>query len=157
MGRSLLRFLFVGGWLAAIGAIATAEDSNDVLVKKDFKQIEGTWKVVSLVIDGNNANEEDAQKIKVINGPDGTWTLRSEDKEVMKGKSTIYPTQKPKIIDFAPTEGDRKGEVHLGIYELGEKTRKLCFAPPGKPRPTAFSSTPGSEHILITFEREMVK
>ena len=61
--------------------------------------------------------------------------------------------KKPKTIDFTPTEGGGKGDQYLGIYELGEKTRKLCFAPSGKDRPTEFSSTPENQHILVTFER----
>jgi uncharacterized protein (TIGR03067 family) len=65
--------------------------------------------------------------------------------------------KKPKTIDFTATEGEGKGNQYLGIYELSEKTRKMCFAPPGKERPTEFSSMPGSEHILVTFEREKNK
>jgi hypothetical protein len=41
----------------------------------------------------------------------------------------------------------------LAIYELGENTRKVCIAPPGKARPKDFTSTAGSGHILVTFER----
>jgi uncharacterized protein (TIGR03067 family) len=93
----------------------------------------------------------------VVNGSDGTWTLRSDDKEMNKGTSTIDPRKKPKTIDFTITEGEGKGNEHLGIYELGEKTRKLCFASPGKERPTEFSSAPGSGQILVTFEREKAK
>jgi uncharacterized protein (TIGR03067 family) len=101
--------------------------------------------------------EEDAKKLTVVNGPDGTWSLRSDDKEISKGTSTIDPMKKPKTIDFVATEGEGKGRECKGIYELGEKTRKMCFAPPGKERPTEFSSMPGSEHILVTFEREKAK
>ena len=105
-------------------------------------------------MNGNKSNEEDARKITVVNGSNGTWSLRSEDKEISKGTSTIDPTTKPKTIDFTPTEGEGIGNQYLGIYELGEKTRKLCFAPPGKERPTELTSASGSEHILVTVERE---
>jgi uncharacterized protein (TIGR03067 family) len=60
----------------------------------------------------------------------------------------------PKSLDFTPTEGDAKGQLFLGIYELGEKNRRMCFAPTGKERPSEFSSSRGSGHILLTFERE---
>lgn len=53
-----------------------------------------------------------------------------------------------------PTEGVWKVNQYLGIYEFGEETRRMCFAPPGKERPTVFAFTPGSEIILVTFERE---
>lgn len=134
--------------------IAAADDAKDAAIKKDRKQIEGTWRVVALEVNGNKASAEDAKKITVVNGTDGTWSLFNDGKLISKGPSTIDPLAKPKIIDFRPTEGEGKGELHLGIYELSDKTRKLCFAPPGKQRPTTFSSKPGSEHILVTFSRQ---
>lgn len=155
--RTFFGCLTVGVMLTAMAMSGTAEQTNDDLIKKDHKQIEGTWRIVSLEVNGNKSAEEDVKKLTVVNGSDGTWTLLSEGKELIKGTSTIYPTQKPKIIDFTPTEGDQKGQSHLGIYELGEKTRKLCFSPPGKPRPTEFTSTPDSDQILVLFEREKAK
>jgi uncharacterized protein (TIGR03067 family) len=134
--------------------VATADDAKDEAIKKDRQQIKGTWRIVALEVNGNKAMEEDAKKLTVVNGSDGTWTLFSEGKEVSKGTSTFDPTKKPKTIDFTPTEGGGKDNQYLGIYEFGEKTRKMCFVPPGKERPTEFASTPGSEIILVTFERE---
>lgn len=157
MKRTYLGILAVGALLTAIAAIASAADAKDEAIKKDRKQIEGTWRIVALVVNGNQAMEEDAKKLTVVNGSGGTWSLHSEGNEVTKGTSTIDPTKKPKTIDFTPTEGESKGKLHLGIYELGEKTRKMCFASPGKERPTEFASAAGSEHILVTFEREKAK
>jgi uncharacterized protein (TIGR03067 family) len=147
-------FWIVGMLMTAITAIASADDAKDEAIKKDRKMIEGTWRIVALEVNGNKSSDEDAKKLSVVNGPDGVWSLLSEGKEVAKGTNSFDPTKKPKTIDFTITEGGGKGNVHLGIYELGEKTRKLCFAPTGKDRPTEFSSTAGSEHILVTFERE---
>ena len=124
---SFFGFLVVGVLLPAIATIAAADDAKDEAIKKDRKQIEGTWRIVVLEINGNKANAEDAKKLKVVNGSDGTWSLRSDDKETSKGTSTFDPTQKPKTIDFTVTDGGGKGEQYLGIYDLGENTRKLCF------------------------------
>jgi hypothetical protein len=33
----------------------------------------------------------------------------------------------------------------------------MCFAPPGNDRPTGFRSASGSEHVLVTFERDRAK
>ena len=151
------RFIGLSVFGLLLATIVTADDAKDEAIKKDRKQIEGTWRIVALEVNGNKANDDDAKKLSVINGSDGTWTLLSEGKEISKGTSTFDPTKKPKSIDFTPTEGEGKGNQYLGIYELGEKTRKMCFAPPGKERPTGFSSAPGSEIILVTFEREKAK
>ena len=98
-------------------------------------------------------SEADARKLTVVNGSDGTWSLRSEGNEISRGTSTFDPTQKPKHIDFTPTIGDVKDKLHLGIYELGDDVRKLCFAPAGEDRPRGFSSESGSGNILVRFER----
>lgn len=142
---------------ALFATIASAGDAKDDAIKKDRKQIEGTWRVVALEVDGEKEKAEEAKKLTVVNGSDGTWSLFAEGKEISKGTSTIDPTKKPKTIDFTLTDGEGKDNQYLGIYELGEKTRKLCFAPLGKGRPTEFSSTPGSERFLVTFEREKAK
>ena len=143
----------IGLLLVATASIAAADDTKDEAIKKDRKQIEGTWRVVALEVNGNKVSDEDAKKIKVVNGPNGTWTLFSDGKEISKGTNSFDPTKKPKTIDFTATDGEGKGEVYLGIYELGENTRKLCFAPQGKDRPTEFATAPGSEHVLVSFER----
>lgn len=150
MRYSLFSLLIVGLLLTAT---ASADDAKDAAIRKDRKRIQGTWQITALTINGNKAKDEDAKKITVVNGDDGTWSIRSENKEISKGTSTFDPTKKPKTIDFTPTDGGGKGDQFLGIYQLGKNARKLCFAPAGKDRPTEYSSTPENQHILVEFER----
>jgi uncharacterized protein (TIGR03067 family) len=144
----------VAALLMALPGITRADDAQDEATKKDRQLLEGTWRIVALEINGNKAMDEDAKKLSVVNGPGETWSLLSEGKEVAKGTNSLDATKTPKTIDFTITEGGGKGNVQLGIYELSEKSRKLCFAPAGKERPSEFSSTPSNEQILATFERE---
>jgi len=109
---------------------------------------------VSLEINGNKAGENDAKKITVTNQADGTWAIRVDGNQISKGTSEINPAKKPRTIDFAATEGQGAGKRYVGIYELGEKTRKLCFVEAGRDRPAEFSAPAGSERILVIFERE---
>ena len=99
------------------------------------------------------AKKENLKDLIVVNAADGTWSLRSEGKEISKGDSSIDPTKKPKTIDFTPTGGSGKGKEHLGIYQLGKNRRKMCFAPAEYGRPAKFSSEAGSRSILVTFKR----
>lgn len=157
MRRSFVVILVSGALLSALAAIAAADDSTHELIKKDRQQIQGTWRVVSVEVNGEKTTPNDGETSTVVNGPDGTWTLHENGKLAGKGTSTIDPTKKPKTIDFTVTDGDGKGEQFVGIYELGEKTRKLCFIPRGLDRPTDFSAPFGSDRVLITFERENAK
>ena len=152
MKYSWFRHSVVGLLLVAMTSFAECY-ATDEAIKSDRKQIEGTWRAVALQVNGNTTSEEDAKKLTVVNGSDGTWSLYSQDKLITKGTSIFDPTKNPKTIDFTPTEGEAKGKQSLGIYELGATTRKLCFAPSGKQRPMEFSAPPGSEHVLVVFER----
>lgn len=152
--RYALMVLVIGWQVAAVGPVAAADTPENKAIKQDRKKYEGTWQAVALEVDGVKAAEADARKITVTNQVDGTWVVKADGKEVWKGTSTIDPLSQPKTIDFVPTEGANVGQTYLGIYEIEGDARKLCFAPPGKDRPTAFASKPGSGHVLIAFERE---
>lgn len=45
-----------------------------------------SWRVVSLVIDGNEGGEDDVRKITVENEPDGGWTLRLDGEFITVGR-----------------------------------------------------------------------
>lgn len=109
MKRSLFAFLVVGFFLPALAPIVAADEAKDEAISKDRKTIEGTWKIIALEVNGNKAKEEDARKLTAVNGSDGTWKLRSEEKQISEGTSVIDPTQKPKTIDFHADRRRRKG------------------------------------------------
>lgn len=157
MRRSLFGLLVFATIFTTFSTISVADDAKDEAIKKDRKQIEGIWRVVSLTVDGNKSKADEATKLTVVNGPDGTWALLADGKELFKGVSSIDPTKKIKTIDFAITDAEGKSIQYLGIYQLGEKTRNLCFAPAAKGRPTEFASKSGSESIYATFDRETAK
>lgn len=138
----------------SLGSAANADDPLAQAIAADRAKIHGAWRISSLVISGDEADQSAARKLVVVNGDDGTWTLLAEGKHVVRGTSEIDPTKRPKTLDFTPTEGDSKGQLFLGIYELGETHRRMCFAPAGKERPQEFSSPRGSGLILLTFDRE---
>jgi uncharacterized protein (TIGR03067 family) len=139
--------------LFVVTGLAAADDDKDKAIKEDRKQYEGTWQAVSLEVDGYQTAEDDAKKITVVNEADGKWSVVVGGKAVARGTSEIDPTKKPKAVDLTVTEGDGKGQTALGIYEFKGDTRKVCLAPAGKERPTEFSSTAGSGHILAVLKR----
>jgi uncharacterized protein (TIGR03067 family) len=151
---SFLLTLAVGLVLASVGFLAAADDAKQEAIKKERKKYEGTWRVTSLEINGNQSSEEDAKKITVVNKLDGVWILQVDGGKITEGTSEIDPTKSPKTIEFMETEGENKGKPVMGIYELGEDTRKLCYSGLGKEPPTEFSAPAGSGRTLVVFKRE---
>jgi uncharacterized protein (TIGR03067 family) len=144
----------MGVLMLGSASISRGDEAQDEAIKRDRQRIEGTWRIVGLEVNGSAVKDEDARRLTVVNKADGTWTLLSEGKKVSSGTSSIDPSKTPKTIDFTPTDGGGQGNRYLGIYELGDKTRRMCFAPPEKSRPTEFKSTQGSEIIVVRFERD---
>ena len=104
--------------------------------KKDDK-LDGKWLVVSVERDGK---ADDALKggVRVIAGD--KYTLSDKNGKATPGTFKIDASKKPKTIDMMPAEGQYKGKTLLGIYEVDGQSLKICFAEPGKDRPTEFAS-----------------
>ncbi len=151
--------LFAGSLLLAVAMIAAADDAKDKeeAIKKDRRLYEGTWRIVALVVNGDKSAEADAKKFSVVNGADGSWSLRSEGNEINRGRNILDPSKKPKTIDVIVFDGDKDGQTILGIYEITAKTRRLCYVSTGLERPTEFTSTAANQQVLVTFEREKAK
>ncbi|KAA0141578.1 TIGR03067 domain-containing protein [Gimesia chilikensis] len=155
MQRSMLKLkiLVTVATLTALTAVVSADEKQAAAIQKDRNLIAGTWQIEVLEINGNRSAGEDVKQLTVVNGADGTWSLRSDGNEVGRGTTSIDPSQSVKTIDIQPTSGQDQGKTYRGIYELGKTTRKLCFAPAGKDRPTDFSSNAENQHIFVKFKR----
>jgi uncharacterized protein (TIGR03067 family) len=136
---------------AAADPSGAAEQDSPIAADRD--RYAGTWRVVS--IEGNGeVSADETRSILVDNHPDGTWTLTVDGREVSRGTSTIDPLAVPKEIDLEITAGDGSGSILKGIYEVGEKTRRLCFRGGNGWRPREFSGAAGSDSVLIVFKRQ---
>jgi uncharacterized protein (TIGR03067 family) len=128
--------------------VSRAEKNAD----KELKKYTGTWAAVSVEHDGKKVPEEDAKKVKLVVDAD-KYTFHVRDM-LIEGTHKLDPTKKPKEIDAVRSKGDNAGQTLKGIYELTDKTFKVCFAAPGKDRPTEFATKEGDGQRLLTFQRE---
>ena len=106
----------------AISGRATAQGDR----AKELKQLEGTWDVIALEVDGKVQPKEKAPKQIVVKdnklnglGPEMTITLD--------------PTKKPKWIELAFKKNNKLYPIRA-IYEIKGDELKLCMplAPKGK-------------------------
>jgi uncharacterized protein (TIGR03067 family) len=139
--------------IAAVGLLIGAcnrQAQAPAAPKTDLDRFQGTWYLVSAMEDGNVLPQDKVKQTTiVIKGDTFRFPGSTEDATSKAGTIKLDETKTPKEIDTISTEK----EVMLGIYRMEENGYKVCFAPAGKPRPTAMGSSPGSGYILQSWQR----
>lgn len=149
----------VGGSLvgAAVGlpaaAVVAAVSAEADAIREARQRYAGTWRVVTVEAGGNRLPDDD-RPVVVTNAVDGSWTITVDGQETARGTSRIDPLASPPEIDIDITGGDGAGGRWLGIYEVGDTTRRLCFRGGDGWRPRDFTTAPGCGAVLVTFERQ---
>jgi uncharacterized protein (TIGR03067 family) len=139
------------GLLACVAGSFAADATDEEATKREYARFEGTWKFVSLEVEGKKLPEKVfAESLLIL---EGSRFTAKEAAGTSKGTFKVDLSKKPKQIDISFTEGPPKGETLLGIYELDGDTYKVCIGMPGKGRPTAFVSKPASGHVLEVLKR----
>ncbi|QJW95321.1 TIGR03067 domain-containing protein [Frigoriglobus tundricola] len=106
--------------------------------EKALKELEGTYKLVTVERDGKAADKALIDTVTVtIKGGEFIMTFSPEDKKVAKITATADP--KLSTIDLAPQDGEAKGKTFPGIYKLEKGEVVLAFSEKGD-RPKEFKS-----------------
>jgi uncharacterized protein (TIGR03067 family) len=133
----------------AIGAEVAKEDAAAL----DLKRMQGDWLVVSMEVDGLKVPDDDAMALfRSVKGDQ--YTVSRYRKVVGKGTIKLDAAKKPRAIDALPAVAKGEAKALLGIYEFEGNKLNLCFAAPGKARPTEFSAKEDSGHTLTIWQRE---
>jgi uncharacterized protein (TIGR03067 family) len=138
--------------IAALWLLLTACNRQEPAVPKtDLDRFQGTWYLVVAMQDGNRLPEDKVKQTTiVIKGDTFRFRGSAEDGTSKAGTMKLDETKTPKEMDSISTDKI----VMLAIYALDDNGYKVCFAPAGKPRPTQFTSAPGSGYILQSWERQ---
>ena len=146
--------LAVVSLFAAVLSQSAAGDAKEEAVAKDLLAFKGTWRMNSKEVDGKKFSEEEIKDVIATNDGSGNISVRRGDKEINEGTVKLDPTKSPKTIDVTFTEGERKGQMVLGIYEIEGDAFRVCVARPGDERPAEFSAKAGSGRTLIVYKRQ---
>jgi uncharacterized protein (TIGR03067 family) len=131
------------------------ESVKDALVAAGRRELAGTWQAVSYALDGKRASDDDMKGIELLFDAEGKTKALNGGKLFLASSTQIDPSANPATIDITFTkEGEGKGGTALGIYKIEDGVLTICRSAPGKARPTAFSSNPGSGWTLMSYRKE---
>jgi len=141
--RTLVAACVISGLFLAIQGQPTPQETA---------AMQGTWKIESFINNGDTlSNDTFSSWRRIVKDDRVTW---KRGDEVLVELSIKYnPRVKPMTLDSTIQSGDGKGQTLLAIYELNDGELRVCAAPPGKPRPRDFSSTPGSDQLFYSARR----
>src|SRR5262249_27742234 len=112
-------------------------------------------KAVSMIKNGKALPDRDVDRARLsLDGSNFSVNIPGRSGWSTKGTYTIDPSQSPKHMDLVCTSGVGKGLSLKGIYKVDDGKLTICYGGPGKPRPTAFTSKPGSEQRLFVMQKE---
>jgi uncharacterized protein (TIGR03067 family) len=118
---------------------------------QDLRLFDGTWQLSIWLAEGVETALPGGEKVvSVIQSGKVTERAGTQTQESF---IRVDPSRQPKAIDCFMLSGPNRGTTYLGIYEFVGDQLRLCYALAGRPRPTEFSSQPGSGHYLAAFQR----
>ncbi len=144
-----MRFSIAIGLVASLLVGAGAATRG---VPNDAKALQGAWTLSAGEADGKALTKKQLKDgMLVLKGDQYTVTLANRG--TVKGTQKLDPTKEPKTIDIKDASGPHKGKTCLGIYELKGDEFRVVFAPPGKLRPTKFTTAPDSGQWLHVWKQ----
>ena len=148
MKTRLLIIAALGLLLAACNRQAPAPATTQ---KTDLDRFQGTWNLVSAMQGGKSLPEDKVKQTTIVfKGDTFRFPGSAEYATSKEGTIKLDENKTPKEMDAISTEK----EVMLGIYKVDPNGYRVCFAPPGKPRPTEFTSTPANGQIYQYWLRQ---
>jgi len=115
-------------------------------------ELSGEWQMVSCIRDGYTLEPMLVSSGRRIGSGGETSTMFGKQ-VFMKARYTLDATRTPKEIDYAITAGAAKGQTQYGIWEMDGELLRICYAGPGKPRPTDFHSADGDAKTVTVWKR----
>lgn len=128
-----------------------AQPSRQDLVKKDMDEIQGTWKLIALEADGQQAPAEIVATLRLV-FKDDTLTFTPGEPSFTNYKFKLGPTTTPASITMIHAGGTHQGEAEMGIYLLDGDHLKICVGAAGKV-PKEFTARANSGQGMYSLER----
>jgi|ERR1019366_2597633 uncharacterized protein (TIGR03067 family) len=125
----------------------------------DAKKLQGDWTLTELVVGGAKLPDKEIAGMKfVFAGDKLTISPPTADTGVVDKRSFTFkldPVKQPARVEVTALDGEHKGVVSPGIYEIKGDTLRWCQSddPKSKEIPKDFVSPEKSTVYVFTFKR----
>jgi uncharacterized protein (TIGR03067 family) len=133
--------------------LVCAGQAFNSMLDEDRILLQGTWLLVRGQRDGKQLSEDALGQTKSCTFAGNTFTQGTGD-NTERGQFKTNWSARPRTIDFTFIDGPRQGQKLLGIYELSGDTFRVCWSLAGKTRPMDFTAWPGSNRLLLVWQRQ---
>ena len=131
----------------AEGSDAPAAQPASGLVMGEFSfDLVGDWVPLSLVRDGQ-ALDKGMLKLGKRTATVDQVTVKFGPQVMVQARYEVDRSPRPMTMDYFLADG----KTQLGIWVLEDNRLTTCFAAPGKPRPTEFTSVRGDGRTLTVW------
>ena len=151
-----LSFFLVCACAAGAAGGAQADDPKG---QKPEAALNGVWTLASLEVNGEKLSQ-DIIANATMTVKDGKYTFKMLDPnklqdQIEEGTFKVDSSKKPATIDLDIKTGESEGKKQLGIYEVDDKTWKLCVNEAGQEiRPKKFQAKEGTKDLLFVFKKK---
>jgi uncharacterized protein (TIGR03067 family) len=142
--------------LAATLAVAQETENVDPGAA-EAKKLAGTWKLASLIRDGQEVPSTEIEGIELIVA-DNQYTYKGRADTRDQGTFKVDLSKKPPVIVTTKADDADKGTSVSRIYEWQDKDTIRFLTPgPGEELPKEFKSTKGSGREIAVWKRDTSK
>jgi uncharacterized protein (TIGR03067 family) len=139
--------------LLTLIALSSAAPTQEDAIKKDLAELQGTWKISALEINGNQVAVENLASAQVV--------IKDNQYQVAIGKEkytvtiTLDPSKNPKELDMMFNDGADKDRVARAIYKLDKDSFTLVRnLQVEQRRPSEFGSWPDTNVFMVTWKKQ---
>jgi uncharacterized protein (TIGR03067 family) len=128
------------------------EGVDEIEIRPDHLHLEGEWIPVKLIVDGDTMPASFLKGgHRVGSGVHVKVTFMGQ--VMVDADLRLRDGVDPIEIDYISHRPDGSRYIQLGIMRWEGEEFTSCFAPPGAPRPTDFTSTKGSGFVLSAWKK----
>jgi len=142
--KSLLYLCLVPAVSLAAFAAATPDDTQ---------ALQGLWLPVKAELAGQPFPDAILKTISLRLFDRGKYEVMAAGKPD-RGTCVLDSTAKPKGMIITGTDGVNARKTYPAIYEIDGDVLRICYDLSGAKRPTEFTTTPGTQLYLVTYNRK---